>query len=416
MSIATGNPVLPAQAPITEEPQITPAEAVEAWLGQQRAGNPNFDLGQMTRQQTLELITNLKQQNRPDNIPGLDRLIESLESNLTRYPANGNMPLARFANDLKLRMAVLETLGEQLPTERATLGDTVNSMQAMATEADLLLQNIFSDPGRWSNDPAALTQQIQSLIDRTETFTSGQASGDTFGLNGLAAELRNALNAYTTAMGRSSEPNSVEASLASSNLRESFHSAKINYLQASGVSGNNAELVGAKAGVRGEQLRQLGLLSPTEDTTATPQAVSVTEIDAALQDLHLQYQLAVAEGNQDAMAHIQAKMEILLPLKDMLLAGDDPLVVGILMFYQLRFVDLSIAKVNQARLRQEAADLQRRNDPNMEEQIADLTSQADAIDATIDALNKQITQVQNQYESVLTMWTQNTNESLSKAF
>ena len=85
------------------------------------------------------------------------------------------------------------------------------------------------------------------------------------------------------------------------------------------------------------------------------------------------------------------------------------------MFHQLRFVDLSFAKVSQARLRQEAADLQRRNDPNTEEQIAELTSQADSFDAKIDALNKQITQVQNQYETVLTTWAQTLNESLSKA-
>lgn len=414
MSIDPSNAVLASdQAP--GEVLITPAEAVENWLSEQKLANPNFDLGQMTREQIIDLVKNLEQQNSSGNAPGLTSLIENLKNSVIKFQNFNNMALAQYATDLKLQMAVLNTLSEQLPAQQMTLDEKVNSLQAMVNEADLLLQNIFSDPGRWSNDPAALTQQIQSLLERIETFTAGKSAEKTFGLNGLAAELKNALNAYNTAMGKTDDPNSVEASLALSNLRESFHSAKVNYLQTSGVSGSNVELMGAKAGVRSEQLRQETLLTPTEDTTATPREVSVAEIDAALKDLNLQYQLAVSEGNQDAMAHIQAKMEILLPLKDKLLAGEDPLLVGIVMFYQLRFVDISIAKVSQARLRQDAADLQKRNDPNVEGQIADLTSQADALDAKIDALNKQITQVQNQYETVLTTWAQMMNESLSKA-
>lgn len=389
----------------------TPSEAIADWMNK----NNITDLTKLSSAQIKSLISHLKGLQASGNIPGLSSLINTLENIQRDYADVKGTDLEKYAAGLKMQVEVLTELGKATGGTSNPFTAAAEAFSDQIIAIDKLIKDIDATASKWANDPTAMKAQITGLISQIQALKAAGVPTGELGLDSLAADLQSALDTYNAEMAGVTDPNSTQAKLALSNLREAFHQAKLQYFSSTEADPNNPGLAGARAGIRSEELRQTSLLSPYEDTTASPTNVSIEDIDQAMVDLDLQYQMAAAEGNKDAMAHIEAKMEILTRARNMLAEGQDPLLVGVVLFIGLRMLDIASKKVTQARLREQAVELQKKNDPNLEQQIADITAQADALDAEIDALTKQVSQVQEQYESVLNTWTQNTNEALSKA-
>lgn len=389
----------------------TPSEAIADWMNK----NNITDLTKLSPAQIKSLISHLKGLQASGNVPGLSSLINTLENIQRDYADSKGTDLEKYAAGLKMQVEVLTELGKATGGTSNPFTAAAEAFSDQIMAIDKLIKDIDSTASKWANDPTAMKAQITGLINQIQALKAAGIPTGELGLDSLAANLQSALDTYNAEMTGVTDPNSTQAKLVLSNLREAFHQAKLQYFTSTEADPNNPALASARAGIRSEELRQTSLLSPYEDTTASPTNVSIEDIDQAMADLDLQYQMAAAEGNKDAMAHIEAKMEILTRARNMLAEGQDPLLVGVVLFIGLRMLDIATKKVTQARLREQAVELQKKNDPNLEQQIADITAQADALDAEIDALTKQVSQVQEQYESVLNTWTQNTNEALSKA-
>lgn len=293
-------------------------------------------------------------------------------------------------------------------------------IQRMASQhANLvnLLEHLNHPASAWSNGPQAMLAQVEQLRTHIQALnTSDLPANIRNALNAMDTQLAGALQTYRTSVPNGSNANSQQAQLALSNLREAFHQARLDFFVNSNHPANSVEISAAQAGVRSEQLRQTDLLRPYEDTTTQPSEVTEQELDQVLSDLNLHYQVAVSHGDRDAMAHIEAKIRIVSKLRDLLKDGTEPLLVGLVLFLELRFLDITHKRVTQARLREEMVMLQQRNDPSLETQIAELTQRVDGLEVEIDSITRQISQVMNQFESVLATWSQTQVDAFSKAF
>jgi len=397
----------------SDQSSVTAAQTVDTWMEE----NGITDPATMTREQIASLIKYLKEKQSSGEVPGLSMLIKNLESSVEANPPSNGTSTEKLAADLKLRAAVLNELSATAGTQTNPYQAAASKVENQITQLDALNIELNSVPPSAVSDPAKAGAKVDSLIQKIDALEESGVDVDKLGLGTLRTDLQAARETYNTEM-EGVDPESDEGKLAMSRLQESFYQAKVDYYTNTDPTGNSDALAVAKAGARSEELRQTKLLSPWEDTTADPEEMTIEGIDAAQDDLELQYEIAVAEGDKDAMGHIKAKMAILERARGMLENGDNGLLVGVVVFQELRMLDITAKKVMQARLREEASTLQQTADPDdpaVAAKIAELTAQADALDVEIESITKQLRQIQDQYESALSILTQNTNESLSKA-
>ncbi|HEX4879468.1 MAG TPA: hypothetical protein VFV39_06460 [Limnobacter sp.] len=328
--------------------------------------------------------------------------------------------MAQSIQALRIVLAQLPFAGldeSSLENTNSSIQRLLQDLEAQHQTLGRLSEDLTQTAVQWSNNPDALIGQMNALITQLNALkTANPALPFRAALEAMSGYLSSALQTYNTAVQNITDLNGQQAMLALSKLREAFYQAKVDFLSAVGYPSDASEMLSAQTGVRSEQLRQTQLLSPTEDVSASPRAVTLEEMDRVLEDLNLQYQLAVSHGNRDAMAHLEAKIRIVEDLRNMLLSGTEPLLIGLVMFQELRFLDITHKRVMQARLREQMVELQRRNDPNLEAQIAELTQRVDGLEAEIDSITRLISQVMNQYEAVLNTWSQTQVDAFSKAF
>lgn len=392
---------------------------ISSWSRELSVGNQNID--------TAEIRSLIEQLNRLPKGPQSDAFIQSLSDLLNNQPTQMENPMQGTLQGMAQSIQALRIVLAQLPfagLDESSLENTNSSIQRLLQDLEAqhqtlgrLSEDLTQTAVQWSNNPDALIGQMNALITQLNALkTANPALPFRAALEAMSGYLSSALQTYNTAVQNITDLNGQQAMLALSKLREAFYQAKVDFLSAVGYPSDASEMLSAQTGVRSEQLRQTQLLSPTEDVSASPRAVTLEEMDRVLEDLNLQYQLAVSHGNRDAMAHLEAKIRIVGDLRNMLLSGTEPLLIGLVMFQELRFLDITHKRVMQARLREQMVELQRRNDPNLEAQIAELTQRVDGLEAEIDSITRLISQVMNQYEAVLNTWSQTQVDAFSKAF
>lgn len=409
--------VEPTQASATAEDRgasgvpTTSAQAIDQWMTENGITDPST----MSRSDWADLLTYLKSlASSGANIPGLNSTIQGLKAALKANPPTSGTAAEQHLADLKLQRDALNAIDPQ----HVKYGDTIAKLDSQIVALDKLINDINMSISSNSFDPNSTREDIQNQIDLINALEAAGVPIEQLGLAEYRNQLQSALAAYDSAMA-GKDPASTDGKLELSKLREATLSAKLNYLTSTGASKSSAEVDATEAGLRGEEIRQTRLLSPTEDTSANPKELTKEGIKKTMADLKIQYEQAAAEGDLLAMAHIEAKMTILQRALDMLEQGKDPLLVGVITFYDLRVLDIESKSKLQYNLRQEISTLQdgpNANDPAVKERIEDLQNQVNQLESEIEQLFKQLSQVMDQYKSALDTLTQNTNESISKAF